>query len=101
MAYGDEENSESTCVDLNEGDQQYLTGSNNNNRYAKDRNSSSSSSVEEIRELESAKPPMEIRSYGIRYFLLLLFISLSMTNAFQWIEYAIIESYVTQFWNVE
>lgn len=101
MAYGDEENSESTCVDLNEGDQQYLTGSNNNNRYAKDRNSSSSSSVEEIRELESAKPPMEIRSYGIRYFLLLLFISLSMTNAFQWIEYAIIESYVTQFWNVD
>lgn len=98
MAYVDEENSESTCVDLNEGDQQYLTCSNNNSRYAKDRNSVSSQ--ENVNEA-SSKPPMEIRSYGIRYFLLLLFISLSMTNAFQWIEYSIIESYVTKFWHVD
>src|SRR5699024_11047098 len=41
LIMADEENSESTIVDLHEGDQQYLTCSNNNNRYVKDRNSTS------------------------------------------------------------
>ena len=41
-----------------------------------------------------------IKVYKIRYFLLLMFISLSLSNAFQWIEYAIIESVITDYYQV-
>ena len=48
----------------------------------------------------SSSPLPIIRAYPIRYLLMLLFISLSMTNAFQWIEYSIIEKIVTEFYQV-
>lgn len=40
------------------------------------------------------------KSYRKRYFLLIIFILLSMSNAFQWIEYAIIETIVTEYYGI-
>lgn len=42
----------------------------------------------------------EIKTYRIRNFLLTLFILLSMSNAFHWIEYAIIENIITKYFNI-
>lgn len=86
------------CLDHAEegNDEEYLTASGNNNRcYDKETASSVSTSSDGRK-----SPPTTIRTYPVRYFLLLLFIALSMSNAFQWIEYAIIESVVTDFWHV-
>nr|XP_027197403.1 uncharacterized MFS-type transporter C09D4.1-like [Dermatophagoides pteronyssinus] len=42
----------------------------------------------------------EFKVYRIRHFLLLIFITLSMTNAFHWIEYAIIEKIVCDYYRI-
>ncbi|KAI2809303.1 hypothetical protein BLOT_000451 [Blomia tropicalis] len=79
--------------EMNE-DNEYLTASGNNNQSVNMNNHSNNS------EVSDKNSRVQIRQYKIRFFLLIMFISLSMSNAFQWIEYAIIESSITSFYHV-
>lgn len=52
-------------------------------------------------EFTSALSSSSIALFKKRYFILLLFCLCSMSNAFQWIEYAIITDKITQFYSIE
>ncbi len=47
----------------------------------------------------STSPSFTTRVYGKRYFILVIFILFSMSNAFQWIEYAIIDNIITKYYD--
>ena len=47
----------------------------------------------------STSTSLTTKLYKKRYFILLLFVCLSMSNAFQWIEYAIIENIIVKYYD--
>lgn len=50
--------------------------------------------------VEDGPSTPEVKVFRIRYFILIMFILLSASNSFQWIEYAIVESVVSRYYNV-